>query len=503
MIFAVAKENTLEVLLAASKDGQAKFDEFIEKAREDDLTTSVSKPDFMRCMQDREISAFKKPPMIATFENAGDMQVFAERHGVKFVNHGDAVHEQMRMDMMSELEDTRTIREIHGLDENDPWDNRTEEQKEASKQAKKAHKDQKRDDTEGSWGDGGSEEIDPNKIRVGNVEAHVDENGDIVIDRIVATKGDIRIINHIVLKDATEADYYLVLKDAGIDPEEEYRGVQIDENGMTVITHEGGASNKRLTEALKDWDHTHTIENEEPKMEGDPNWVVAQDEMVAIYYRVDVPDQKLETIEPMLVKGGMRPAFAAREVEEAQMCWLAYVREETAEQNRDILLGNSIPCEVVAVDRFGERIIAEDAGAEAKVVDTGAAEQEPPAPWNDRADEFAAMDEKEQRKAIKGSWLLYSIRDYGAPHHRIIHITPLTYFNEHERLWEGELPIEHLFGDLDIKKFGDAPGMYQCKALDTNTLDFMLGNRAKMKDSLLMRGLVNSYPDGDQRKVTV
>lgn len=497
MIYAIPSSNDNELIMCGSKKGNANYRDFLEKT---DELVNYRTAEFEEVFTDDLLSQFKNAmPVFATFPTEEAKDNYISRHSIKMLDTSDGIFEHNKMMTAFKItQDNRSIREINNLDEHDPWDTRTEEQKQAAKEASvKARKQRDKDkarDTQGSWGD----EPTDNKLRVGNIDAHVDDDGNVVIDRIHAVKGTNVLAHHIIVEDADADVYQRIVDNAGID-EDQY---EINERGLFVNTHSNGSDNKNLQTVLSGIEHTiETRSANDEEADADEDYIVAEDDMVAIYYRIQVANEALSNIDNILVKSGLRPAFVARDVPKDNLCWLAYVREASAIDNQKVLEDNNIMSEMVAVNRYGERIVAED--ADAVVVDTAAEKIEPPAPWNDRAGEYYAMSEDERKAVITPEWFYYHIRSYPAPHHRVIHITPKSYFDKHTKLWEGDLPIEHLLAKAQatITPYTDAPCMYQCKGLDWNPLDFVLGNNLGMASSYEFSGYINGLSDGDQRKL--
>ncbi len=486
MIYAVSEDLTLT--LVAGDDGPTDFKSQIDAICENHETTVMP---IFTMMMDAEYGAMMKlPPQIISFGDEVEMNDFIKSYDISVIPKSYAAFEFKKMIMIGD-DDGRTIREVHNLDEHDPWDTRTEEEK-APKGAAQA-KDKDKDSTDGSWG---ADKKPSSSIRVNGIKAHVDADGNVVIDEVVVTKGYSYLHNIITIEDGVAEDYENLLRDAGLRDYEQYSVVI--EDCLTLSTHESGSSHQGLVEALERLEkpYTHTIEERGTEEEAEVNedYLVAEDNMVEIYFRLDVPNQTADVMVDLLVENGMRPAFNSNTVDDK--CWLAYVKKATAEDNKIILENNGYPCEIVAVDRLGNPILEE--GANAIVVDTKADVIEPPFPWNDKADEFYALSEEEQQKSLTGKWLCFSIRDFGsAPYFRIIHITPISYFNKNKMIWDGDLPIEHLFKGVPIEKFGDKPYVYQCKAYDAATLNHLL-SKGKMVDSIGLTNYVNSLQNGIQ-----
>jgi hypothetical protein len=510
MILAVSVPEKRELVIAAadSLDSQRSF---IGKVQ-DENPQLIQDTDFTRYLVDPDLAKFKMSPTILEFPSEDEMRAFIAAHQIELTNFANAHGRQASMLSQEEFRDDsgRTLGEIHNLVENDPWDRRTEEEKaEAEEQRKKMQDKRKSGDLTGdSFGAGGAkkkkndepEEKESGGIRIRDINVKVNDDGTVEIGRVLADKDlfapDMYHITILEDNSPTEKKepYEVALKRAGLIGAGRYGDVDYeghDDGG--IIVQLGGSATERMKDALDKSGHPYRMNKMlEEKLgdEYDTDYKIADDQMVAVYFRIDVATGLTTDVIPVLEAASVREPYRARDM--GVGCWLAYVRSATADDALTALVAAGYQAEKVEVDHMGERIIEE--GSDATVVDTGAAFVEPPMPWNDRAEEFAAMTEDEQRKALKGRFLLYTVRDHGYPHGRIIHITPRSYFNEHDKLWEGELPIQHLLPP-NFDKFGDKVGVYHCKSLDLNTADFLLGNKAEMKESLMLRMHVNGLGD--------
>lgn len=605
MIFAVADRAKRELIVAGADtvDAHRAFVSRVASASPE----LIQDTDFSRFLVDKNLSRFKVTPAIFEFSTPEGIDEFVSAHEIELISFDNAVDRQRTMVAASEFDDDtgRTIGEITGLNEFDPFDQRTDEEKAADeKKWEEAKKKRKAGDLTGDSFGGSISGMRPDKLTkqlvgepgtyyrvtvnqtLGNSAADItkmytEESGrerikvpfepvyqedildgagamflfkDEVTARVVASDledvfthvatvevetvdecnnvieqdeegglnirdikisvdpetGEVTVERVLADKDLFKRDYYKIvvnddegkpligkeayeplLKRAGLADTNRYFGAdyRVDPEGGILIKL-GGASLQRMKQALADSDHTMVYVSGKDDDLVDNPLKIADDDMVAVYFRVEAPEQDVQAVLDMLVEDNKpKPYRSANFAEAGGGCWLAYVRRASAEEVVEYLVAKSIPAEIAEVDRTGARIIEE--GVEGvSVIDTGAAEIEPPLPWNDGAEEFAKMDEKEQRKALAGRWLLYTIRQYPYPTGLIVHITPKSYFNREGKMWDGELPIQHLLGDT-FEKFGDKVGVYQCKSLGMNPADFMLGNKAGMKESLALRMHVN------------
>jgi hypothetical protein len=313
-----------------------------------------------------------------------------------------------------------------------------------------------------------------------------------VIDRVTADKDLFeRSHYHIVVRENGETligkeAYEPILKRAGLADNNRYLGAdyRVDPAGGILIMLMG-ASLVRMQDALVGLDHDINFITVGEDATEYPNRI-ADDAMVEIYYRVEAPESNIDTV--MAALSDIREPYKTGDFDTGG-CWLAYVRRQTAESAVEILNKSLIDCRLVDVDYNGVRIIEEGVDY-ATVIDSAAESEEPPLPWNAQSAEFYALDEAAQKKSLKGRWLSYSIRKFDYPTGLIIHITPTSYFKVKRELWSGDFPIDHLIPD-SLEKYGDKVGVYQCKSLNLNHCDFLLGNRVNMNESLMLRAHLN------------
>ena len=546
MILAVAVPEKRELVICAAGSVR-EHKEFLRQI-ENNNPELIQDTDFSRFLIDPDLATFKVEPTILEFPDEDTLKGFVDENSIETTNFANAHGRQRRM---LELEDFnadtggRTLAEIHGLVDNDPWDRRTDEEKaEAEKKKKEMSEKAKSGDITGdSWGAGGKrsmtsdkgesqptvdatpDKTDPNAtggatggddptedqaggLRIRDMKITVNEDGSIDIGDILADKDlfapdmyHLTILNNGEPSKIIE-DYDPILKRAGISDNGRYLGAQFDkhEDGGIVIQL-GGAATLRMKEALQESGREYTLVATITEKEGygdDNVYKIADDQLVATYFRADALDRSVAQVNTMIEANvGAKTPYRARDLNDGGS-WHAYIRRSDAEKTVEILLATGAKAELNEVDHLGVRII-EEGTEDAIVLDREAKNVEPPAPWNDRRDEFYALDEEGQKKAFQKllPFLLYSLRDYGDPYRIIAHITPKTYFNEHGKLWEGELPLEGVLPD-NFTKFGDKVGVYQIKSLDLNTTDFILGNKAKMRESLMLRAHLNSLGNDAQ-----
>lgn len=553
MILAVAIPANCELVIYGA-DSLAEQNKFLGQVERDDPTL-LQDTDFTRFFAEPDLAKFKHPPTILEFPSSAELDAFVAANDIKLTSFLDAHGKQRQMLERDDFNkaDGRTIGEITGYNEFDPFDRRTDEEKQKDREAREAAKSGKKKDksgktpdmTEDSFGhksegyrpdadDNGdmvppSEEKKMSNIRIRSVEFEYEDDGSMKL----GPDGIPMIKRAVVEKNFMTSDYWhlTLYRDGVIDNKLASYVELTDKAGMGetnydigwdffahddggIVIRLGGAAIKALEHSMRVLGITQVDDTTGAgrecvmtpmlhEQEGvDPNnpFRITFDPLVEVYFRVDVPDLSVGEVNEIVELQGGRVAFKSNTVED--ISWHAFIRRKDAEAFQELLGKQGVKSDIVEVDREGERWI--EAGAGAIVVDVEEEKKEPPLPWNDGADEFVQEmnsfgdDEDGQkellkwlRKNVRGEHFIYSIRDYGTPTHILVHIQPRSYFEKHDELWRGLLPVEHLLAD-NFVKYGELPGLYRVNSLDANTTDYLLGNKAKMKESLLLRMYLNS-----------
>jgi hypothetical protein len=147
MIYAYEEGNDKLIVTAASS--LAEFDDFYTRAvavREGYV--SETQPDIMAMLTEPNYQRLKRPPYVFEHLSPTQRREFADRYGINILGPNACIDRAVDMIeyAMGDIEsakgeaDTRTIAQVLGIDEYDPFDKRSEEQKEKEAQAKEAYK---------------------------------------------------------------------------------------------------------------------------------------------------------------------------------------------------------------------------------------------------------------------------------------------------------------------------------------------------------------------------
>lgn len=446
MLYALQED--LKSIIAAA-DSLVEFEAAVTElcAVKPEGVESVELAGFMEMLTDFE--GFKNAPLIVVHVDEAARDAFYEKHSVTVLKKFAMLSKQG--EMMSEVEvdpyfdtnDTRTLAEIHGLDEEDRWDTRTPEEKERDKAYEEAYKKAKQ------AGELSGDSFGPSKkakkegesdLAVTQVNMSHDADGNIVIDDVKAFKG---------WGDDSEAD-------------DETAEVEVPQMSEAEI------------DALAD-DEDASI---------DPCGVIA------IYHRVDVENVKLPEVRKVLEAAEIDLDMSIRRRNYSGGCWIACIRQLQAEQWAKVLNDAGFATEVYAVNDRGERILAKGLTG-VSVVDTSEEAKEEPRPWNDRAGEYRKMKKAEKEelwKKVKPDEFIFCGAYEGAVKGSVLFITPLSYFKKHKKFWDKPLDIGHIL-PIDLKEV--EPGVYRSHSRDWNHLSYAMNSKG-FKESMLLQLYLNN-----------
>lgn len=126
-----------------------------------------------------------------------------------------------------------------------------------------------------------------------------------------------------------------------------------------------------------------------------------------------------------------------------------------------------------AVDKDNNIIIEGDG---ASVIDTTQKDAQLPRPWNGRMEEFLALGDGDIEKAwkkVKGKELIYCTIPISRHDGVLIYITPAEYWDTNHAFWDGELCINHLLAP-DMKPVEDSLNTWRSKSRDELSLNHSL-----------------------------
>jgi hypothetical protein len=550
MIFATQDAVTL---IVAAAENFAELEAFhATAARGAGLYTKLYQPTVTDMLLEPCFAGLRKPPCVFEFADPKALDRFVDGYAIRRVP--GAVLRSMQQQMFAALaddpyfhDDGRLIEDIHGIAEHDPWDGRSEEEKqqdaehkreaEAAKAAGKLSGD--------SFAPGGARENRPARdaatAQVTDVRLRRQADGTVEIDDVLAVKGlyddngkgvwrsldpvpadapgkamaaaaplyrfDLLGPVHGDVDDwldllgdlprsATQAQRDWLIVDAGATADTTWfvlRDLPLAQRLVLLLRHGGVAA---FTVSVVD-------------RAGGVLGVLAEDAAVAqyitpditpggvvrIYHRLDVAGIDLTGVVALLRRASavqqtdLLASIVAARGQLADRCWLACATQTGAQTlagriTAEPAFGDAV-VEVYAVNDRGERMVPK--GIE---VVADAAPVEPARPWNDGADRWAALDDvarhaKDMR--IRGGEFLFCGSYLGAADGCIVHVTPRSHFNRTHVLWEA--PLDAALLPPDLKRIG--PATYRTRSRDWISLNQELSGRG-MQESLGLQLYVNS-----------
>jgi hypothetical protein len=510
MIYAIQDDKDRTIIVAG--DSIDEFDGFVNEVNG---TSSIHHEDAyftspFDLLGDGFLRNFRRAVMIVEHSDAGARNAYADTAGFKIVmvQDGEFLHERMLnggadspFDPYAAEAGGRTVSEMHNLGNDDPWDKRTDEQREKDDQYRKLADEAKKQGklTSDSFG---SAKPEGSSVHVSDIRVSTNADGSINIDDVLARKYDVADDDG----DDDEAENAeLSIDDAA--PGEEFFRVQMEEHdcdglgvwaetlGLLVPNgglapycllypaegerHQGGwfimrgekAVNQLL--GLLDFEGIdHAVEvvdatgavlrpfqrNAALAEQIDPNGIIA------IYHRVEMQDTDLNDMLDVIQTyvGDPATVLAARG-QTKDYAWVVTNTKAQAETLADHftthLTSETDEMEVYGVNDMGERLVPKGIQIVEQVK-----EPEPPRHWNARAGEIAGMDEdatKAWRDGIKGDEFLFTGSYDGARFGCTVWIVSRSYFTEHETMYSGPLDIDHIL-PRDLKEV--EPGMYRSEA---------------------------------------
>jgi hypothetical protein len=195
MLYGYRKDDVTTVVTAIERNNYAPYEAWFRGLQDDtDLVINVHETNFMDHF-DEEFQRAQAPVFIISHPNAAGAEAFIAKHDILIVKkqaawdrHVDMV--QWDVPSYYDISETRTIEELEGLTENDPYDHRTDDQKE-----KDAAFRAKIEDLKKSGQLSGDGSFTPVKPKNGDSQAHVTDirttvnaDGTVEIDNVLAVK---------------------------------------------------------------------------------------------------------------------------------------------------------------------------------------------------------------------------------------------------------------------------------------------------------------------------
>jgi hypothetical protein len=436
----------------------------------------------MDLLTDDTYQGFKKAPVIIEHLSVDSKLAFNEKFGIEILKRNaligradDMLHAEKVDPYSAEADDQRSLEEIHGLDKEDKWDRRSDDEKEKDEENRKMFKEgQKKGDISGdSFGPNPNRKpkknADGSDVSVTDIKAHRDyDTGEVVLDDVLAQKG---------LHEVEEGDERTY-------GERNKEALPADRTPNTLATSEeqrkaaeaAVAAAKAYTDSLK------VVDADDEDLEIDTAG------HVAIYHKVEVMGAKLDAIRALLTVADIdlnHTAIVQRN--NAAGCWFAFIRQIQAEESTAVIITAGISAETYAVNDAGERLAPKGI----QVVDQSAGATDAPRPWNFRSKEIGKMTAAEKKanwKTVTPDEFVFCGAYEGPEQGTVVYITPRSYFRETNEEWNKPLDIQHIL-PMDLTEV--SPGVYRSKSRDWNHVSFDMNTRG-FKENLLLQVMLNN-----------
>lgn len=435
MIYAVQIDDTIIVSAASTLE---EFEDF--KAADHEFEGATAEiADILEMMTNPNLKGYRAAPLVITCQDRDAANTIISDHmlHLQSIRESRDTHEAMLEHARLEQElgkpiDRRTLGEIHGLDEFDPW------KKEQSDEAKASHQKQSEqmkkvreaggitgDSFDGALGEG---------VNVHSANVTVDDKGNVTNVSVMATKSTLSAYEITVPK---ATDFDIIFNELRIP---ENRVEEQDETRAVIRLHDFQL--KQIANVFENHRIVYTITRMVEEGEGDQtkNIIEGHDDLY-LFFSVQIGNALIANMLPIIDAANIDQSVILAMHDFEDSCWFVCANESHAEEISQAIDAAGHANTIVAVNRRGQAILG--VGADARIVDTNKKIVTDPRPWNDRAAEIDAMsddDREKLMKSIKASEFIFVIRDH--PKYRtVVQITPETYFRENNVMWEGEMPI--------------------------------------------------------------
>jgi hypothetical protein len=465
----------------------------------------LNRPTAADMMMDERFQSLKAIPGVYEFDARPEQDTFADQYGITVIGPNKLV--DRHTDMLEKLEEDpyflpsededdpdrvkRTIGEMHGINKDDPWDKRSDEDKvkdEAYKKKYEAAKKAGKLSGDDSFAPPGSQ------ARVTDIDTTRNADGTISIDKVLATKGVYEDND----RDRREAEKRVVGRGAPAGgkgtPNKKASGRSIEDIVGGVLNPEEGARLQAQADRAVGAEDEDVIsirdlmaQMREPILdENGVDMTISESDDIPMFYKLEFVGAHVADLEAVLdtneVWGNVH---ASRDT--GDDCWFAFVRHKhgLAFENAATEAGFKIAEHPFGVKPDGDRLVEKSVKG-VTVVDTGEKREIGPRPWNARAAELEKMTEEERAeewKNCKGDEFIFCGTYEGAAMGTIVYITPKSYFEEHGVMFDQPLNIDHLI-ERDVKEITPG-GIYRTLSRDWNSLSFALSKKGMVENMYL------------------
>jgi hypothetical protein len=460
----------------------------------------LARPSSTDMMMDERFQNMTTIPGVYEFDGRSEQDAFAEQYSITIVGPNKLA--DRHSDMMEKLEEDpyflpsededdpdrvkRTIGELHGINAEDPWDKRSDEDKEKDEEYKKKYEAAKK---AGKLSGDDSFAPPGSTTRVTDIETTRNADGTISIDKVLASKGTYEDND----KDRKDAEKRVRggAPAAGT-PAEKASGRSIEDIIGGVLNPQaapepepdpvhGNMSIQDLMEQM-----ANSAPREPLVDDNGIDMTISESDDIAMFYKLEFVGAHVSDLEAVLGTNEVWETVHEKR-DTGDDCWFAFVRHKQglAFENAATDAGFKIAEHPYGVKPDGDRLVEKSVKG-VTVVDTGEKREIGPRPWNARAAELEAMTEEERAeewKNCKGDEFIFSGTYEGAAAGTIVYITPKSYFEEHGVMFDQPLNIDHLI-ERDLKEITPG-GVYRTMSRDWNSLSFALSKKGMVENMYL------------------
>lgn len=468
MIYGYIKDSTVIVVGAA--DNLAEYQDFYKLIiHEENPTFVCSQPEFDDLLMNYK--GFREPPYVFDFKTNDAAMAFAESHQITLGPPHYIADKQREMVKPKGyggdndyFADKRTLGEMYGLNEYDPWDTRTEEEKTQDEKHKKVADEAKKKGN--LTGESFTQSSEPT-LQVDTVRVSKDADGNYQIDDILAYKG---LYSKSVEEIKSEHQYKIdfaqpinVNSALGIDLSE-----YLTPDGSLMMSDPTLAHRVALFYGNEP---SQVVLLNEDGLPAEPNEEVAAillNTRDKIYHKIFIENARLEQIIENVPHLILEKSVDRGETRDG--CWFVFHAKPSA-MMVEASLKTFLSLFITAIKIFPVNIRGEQLVPEGINMFEEKPFVEPPRPWNERAHELDNMTAEELEanyKSLSGREFLFSGKYIDAQAGCIMYVTPRSYFEKTGETWTGEFLDISIILPMDVKEI--SPGVYQTRSREWMSL---------------------------------
>ncbi len=487
-----AKDEDGSHVIVTANDTLADFKAMAERLGELGGTTRVNVAEGIEFLMDSKLSGLMHAIVISNDDDVIQTPYSIGGFEIEIVHKNRAIeHQRVMMDKEEndifhhETGDKRPLGEVFGLKDNDPWDTRTEEQKNKEQSVKGKDANKAGDLT----GDGSFAPAKKDKTaRVTDVRVALNADGSVNSADVLAVKGlhdkdepgedgpapEEAKATAVILtsdNDFTSSGFVTLLSNLGINPD------TIEFGPGWLITPRGGEASQLVYSLNKRGFEVRSTVIGSPFEPNMAQTLAVGRPPFAMFYRVDVRNLSIEDMVQVLEEEGVVFSTLLGRGENEDGCWIGVSVERLATNYADAIRARHplAETEVYAVSLSGDRMAPE--GVE--VVDPNAIATYGPRPWSDPVAWALLTDEEraDESKKVKAEEFIFS-GSYHMGRGSVVLFTPKVYFETHNEPWDGEVaPFVEPFFPQAFGMVTNNDGTFSARSVQYDSMAFKLSRQ--------------------------